>query len=314
MPAHPCDTGRLSAVGRLSVIGNISRDRPRYPDRAAHEQLGGAALLVALAAVRAGMPAAPVAVVGDDLAHLPGAVVLEGLDWTALGIQNGVSASFSLNYDTAGGLVSVVTEYGVAVQGTEHALRHVEAHLDDAYHLCCRRPLDVARLLDVLVSRAGRFSVDFFLPSAQELIPRAVPWLHSAAFVFVNLSEYRLLAEAVDISALPELVITDGPRGARVLVRGVPIAASSPPIPVDGEVTGAGDTLAGTYLARRHAGAEPDIALSAGVAAASAHIRSLPLPVPTPLVTHAVHDARPTDGSFRCTTSPTDCSPPMTGS
>ncbi|MEV5676572.1 carbohydrate kinase family protein [Streptomyces sp. NPDC052179] len=195
-----------------------------------------------------------------------------------------------------------------------HALRHVEAHPDDAYHLCCRRPLDVARLLDVLVSRAGRFSVDFFLPSAQELIPRAVPWLHRAVTVFVNLSEYRLLAEAVDISALPELVITDGPRGARVLVHGAPKAASAPPVPVDGEVTGAGDTLAGTYLARRHAGADPDIALSAGVAAASAHIRSLPLPVPTPLVTHAVHDARPTDGSFRCTTSPTDCSPPMTGS
>ncbi|WP_246150130.1 PfkB family carbohydrate kinase [Streptomyces qinzhouensis] len=282
MLARPLGSGRMSVVGRLSVIGNISRDRPRYPDRTTHEQLGGAALLVALAAVRAGMPAAPVSVVGDDLAHLPGTVNPEGLEWSALDVQPGATASFSLEYDAAGGLVSVVTDYGVAARGTEHALRHIEAHRDDAYHLCCRRPLDIAALLDALAARTGRFSVDFFLPSAHELIPRAVPWLDRAATVFVNMSECRLLAEAVDIATLPELVITDGPRGARVLVHGVPKVASAPPVPVNGEVTGAGDTLAGTYLAHRNSGAAPDIALAAGVAAASAHLRSDPLPVPAP--------------------------------
>ena len=50
----------------LSVIGNISRDLIVYPGTRT-EMLGGAALHIALAASRAGLRAAPVAVLGTDL-------------------------------------------------------------------------------------------------------------------------------------------------------------------------------------------------------------------------------------------------------
>ncbi|MEV3873690.1 carbohydrate kinase family protein [Streptomyces sp. NPDC049906] len=241
------------------------------------EQLGGAALLVSLAAARAGMPTAPVAVVGDDLAQLPETVALDGLDWSALDVFPGASAAFDLEYDAEGHLLSVVTEYGVASRGTAHALRHIADRPQDAYHLCCRRPLDVSVLLEALASRPVRFTVDFFLPSAQELIPRSVPWLARATAVFVNQAEYLLLTEALDVSVLPELVITDGPRAARVLLYGALTATSLPPTVVEGEVTGAGDTLTGTYLAHRLVGADPGRALDAGVIAATTHVRSRPV-------------------------------------
>ena len=51
----------------LGVIGNISRDQAIYAGGRHVKLLGGAALHVALAATRAGLPSAPVAVIGSDL-------------------------------------------------------------------------------------------------------------------------------------------------------------------------------------------------------------------------------------------------------
>lgn len=269
-------------VKRLDVIGNISRDLTRYPDDRGGYRLGGAALFLSLAATEAGRRAAPVCVLGSDLAHLPLAPGLDTLDWSAHLQADGASTTFDLEYDPQGELVGVGTDYGVAEGLTEHALRHVDLHPRHTYHVCCRLPLNVATVLDRLGGNGTDFSVDFFLPSAEAMIRAAAPWLPKATTLFVNAAEYRLLEQVVDPTTLPEVILTDGPRAAAVHRFGQQVASSVPPPLPPREVSGAGDTLAGTFLAHRSQGAPTAQALTAATAAAARYVTAPSLPIPAP--------------------------------
>ncbi|GGS25971.1 hypothetical protein Snoj_04530 [Streptomyces nojiriensis] len=284
-------------MDRLAVIGNISRDHTRYPDRRGGDLLGGAALHVAFAAARAGATAAPVAVIGEDLAHIPAQGRLADLDWSALRIAAGASAAFTIDYDQDGHLVAVAADYGVSEDLSGHALAHIARHPRDRYHVCCRRPLDVPAVLQVLTRCGARFSIDFFLPSAAHLIQAAAPWLAHADLVFANAAEHRLLEQVMQSTAadgvtrgtsagqvtgvLRSVVVTDGPRPVRWLHHGRPLAACAPPYARPVEVTGAGDTLAGHLLARMLHGDSPAAALRSAVLAATRHT-AVPRPVPGP--------------------------------
>ncbi|MFF8919371.1 PfkB family carbohydrate kinase [Streptomyces sp. NPDC015032] len=274
-------------MDRLAVIGNISRDHTRYPDRRGGELLGGAALHVALAAARAGATAAPVSVVGDDLAHIPAQSQLNDVDWSGLRIAAGASAAFTIDYDQEGHLIAVAADYGVSEDLTGHALAHIARHPRDRYHVCCRRPLNVPAVLEALTRCGARFSIDFFLPSAAHLIQAAAPWLAEADLVLTNAAEYRLLEQVVQSTAASEMaqgtsvgqvtrtlrgvVVTDGPRPVRWLLHGRLLAACTPPYAHPEEVTGAGDTLAGHLLARTLHGDSPAAALRSAVLAATRH-------------------------------------------
>jgi sugar/nucleoside kinase (ribokinase family) len=272
-------------MDRLLVIGNISVDQTRYPDGRRGSCVGGAALLLSLAAARAGLRAVPVAIVGDDLARLPQALGVDGLDSTGIRHAEGATASFDLDYDVHGELLSVDSHYGVAEELTAHALAFLARHGSDAAcHVCCRRPLDAAAVLAELTTRDAAFSVDFFLPSAHDMVRRAAPWLPRAATVFVNAAEYRLLSAAVDTARLPEVVITDGPRAARVLRFGLEAACVTPPSREPRDVVGAGDTLAGTFLAHRLRGVPPGQALSHAAATAAEYVAAPPVPLPSPRI------------------------------
>lgn len=95
----------MTPTARLAVIGNISVDHTHHAVRRS-SSVGGAALHIALAAATAGMCAAPVAVIGNDLRWLPNDSALAGLDWSGVGLAYGRSAAFTLNYDTAGDLAA----------------------------------------------------------------------------------------------------------------------------------------------------------------------------------------------------------------
>ncbi|MCQ8773083.1 hypothetical protein [Streptomyces telluris] len=112
---------------RIAVIGNISRDLIRRPGREACEQLGGAALHMALAAARAGHRVAPVAVVGADLAQLPTVLALQNLDWSTLTTLPAPSASaaFDITYDPQGHVTTCHSTYGASGHLTRQALAHV---------------------------------------------------------------------------------------------------------------------------------------------------------------------------------------------
>ncbi|PCG88025.1 carbohydrate kinase family protein [Streptomyces sp. WZ.A104] len=267
---------------RLDVIGNVSLDLTRYPDDRGGSRIGGAALFVSVAATRAGRRAAPVCVLGNDLAHLPKVPGLDVLDWSARLQADGPSTTFDLQYDPQGELVGVGTDYGVAEILTEHALAHVDAHPRATFHVCCRRPLEVPAVLGRLAEFAADFSVDFFLPSAEAMIRAAAPWLPKATTLFLNTAEYRLLDQVVDCGTLPEVVVTDGPRAAVVRGFGRRIASAVPPPQFPYEISGAGDTLAGTFLAHRSRGATATQALSEATAAASRYVAAPFLPIPAP--------------------------------
>jgi sugar/nucleoside kinase (ribokinase family) len=269
-------------VTGLGVIGNISIDTTHYPDGRTHVLLGGAALYVSLAAARAGARARPVAVVGDDLTHLPAASWPETLDLTHVARVAGPSCRFELTYGADGQLVGITSAYGVAEALTAHALAPLGQSDCDRWHVCCRRPLDVGQVLERLMREKRPFSLDFHLASASEQISAAKAALPYAEVVFVNAAEYRLLSELVAVAELATVVVSDGPREVALLRHGRCISTQMPdPDPVV-EVTGAGDTLAGTFLAETLHSASESNALAAAVTAATQQARHPPVPYEPP--------------------------------
>jgi sugar/nucleoside kinase (ribokinase family) len=263
----------------LGVIGNISLDTTSYPDGSTHRQLGGAALHVALAAASAADrgAVAPIAVVGDDLAWIRTDDRLAALDVASLSVTAGRSCAFNLRYDDTAQLTGIDCDYGVSTGLTRHALSVIGQH--DQYHVCCRHPLDAPAVLERLAGWC--FSVDFYVSSASAFVVNAAPLLTGASLIFVNAAEAELLADVVDIARLPAVVVSDGSRTARMLRHGRVVAQAEPAAVEALEVTGAGDTLAGTFLAHRANGCDDQQALRYAVAAATDAVQHMGLPLVT---------------------------------
>ncbi len=280
--AHAAVTSSGGSVTRLAVIGNISLDTAIYPNGPSRTTLGGGALHVALAATRAGLAAGPVSVIGSDLDRIRTDSRLAGIDWSAAATRRGRSATFTLIYTADGELAELDADYGAAASLTDHALARIRAQVDDRYHVCCRRPLDIATILHAL-SHSGRpFSIDFMVSSARQAIPSTAALIHRADVVFVNSAEYQLLTAAVSARTLPAVIVTDGPRPARLFHEGRLAANVTPPPTAAIEVTGAGDTLTGTFLAARAAGQSESAALYQAVLAAARHTAMPGLSVDAP--------------------------------
>jgi sugar/nucleoside kinase (ribokinase family) len=126
-------------------------------------------------------------------------------------------------------------------------------------------------VLTVLMHAATPFSLDFFLPSAAESITAAANALPMAHVVFVNAAEYDLLTDAVATRDLREVLVTDGSRPAQLIRSGRCVARVTPPQVATVDMTGCGDTMAGTFLAARIAGLDDAVALEWAVHAASRH-------------------------------------------
>jgi len=81
-------------------------------------------------------------------------------------------------------------------------------------------------------------------------------------------------AEIVGVPEAPEVILTRGSAGATLLAGAAEISVPGLRIDPLVDAAGAGDALAGAYLARRLAGAPPEAALRAGVIAASLSCRA----------------------------------------
>ena len=267
----------------LAVIGNISQDISAYPDGRHHTNLGGAALHLALAATHAGLAAAPVSVIGRDLAWILTDRRLQTLDLDGVAVTGDEhSCAFRLTYDAHGDLIDVTAHYGAAQHLTEHTLYRLDRY--QRFHVCCRRPLDAARVLTAITARAATFSVDFITSSAADYLAAVAHLLPQAEMVFTNDAEYRLLAATLDPGSLQAIVVTRGAGPATLYRYGRPRATVQPPTTEAVDLTGAGDTLAGTLLAATAAGATDREALHSAVTAATAKVGTLHhvLPPPAP--------------------------------
>ncbi len=254
-------------MSTLAVIGNISRDLAVYPDGRRFEQLGGAAFHVARAAVKAGVPAAPISVIGADLRWIHSDPRLANIDLTDVRLAVGKSCTFKLTYTATGELSSIASSFGVARWLTRHSLDTLGGRT--RYHVSCRRPLDAQAVLSRLAREQTPFSADFHIASASALIKSTAPFLCQAEVVFVNAAEYSALTGLIDPNSLAAVVVSDGPRPVLLHRYGRRVAEVSPARIDPVEVTGAGDTLAGTFLARVTSGDPPAVALRVAVAAAS---------------------------------------------
>jgi sugar/nucleoside kinase (ribokinase family) len=259
-------------VSTLTVLGNISRDQAIYPDGRRFSLLGGAALHVARAACRAGVACGLVSVIGTDLDWIRSDPRLAGLDLSHVATREESSCAFILTYTAAGTLASIGCSFGATESLTSHCLTAIGHH--GHYHVCCRRPLDVAAVLGRLTRDGLAFSADFHLASAGELIRVALPFLPLASAVFVNTAEFTILAALIDPARLAAVVISDGPREARLMRHGRITAAIQPPDAPLVEATGAGDSLAGTFLAAQAAGLGDHAALRSAVLAATQAIQA----------------------------------------
>ena len=170
---------------------------------------------------------------------------------------------------------SAESDFGVGEQLTDHAL----ATIADAsrLHVCCRRPLDTSRFVPLL--RGRPYSVDFFLPSIQTNVQALRPVIDDAEGVFVNAAEFAALRDLVEVSRLRLVVVTDGPRSAVALRHGRIVADVQPPVAQAVEVTGAGDTVTGVFLASKATGQDDRDALRSAVQAASRSLRLVDLPI-----------------------------------
>jgi sugar/nucleoside kinase (ribokinase family) len=258
-------------MNRLAVIGNISRDTAVYPDGRQFEMLGGAALYIARAATGAGLPAAPVSVIGSDLGWITTDPRLSSADRSRVKVVPGRSCAFHFTYDAGGQVTALRADFGAARELTSHALSVIGGHA--SYHVCCRRPLDAAAVLAQLTAAGVCFSADFNIASIAELAPATARYLPRSAVVFVNAAEFAILSAVVDHTSLPAVVISDGPRDVTVLRAGRTTAIARPPHTTASEVTGAGDTLAGVFLAGMARNLSDSDALHAAVTAAARSTR-----------------------------------------
>ncbi|HVA31758.1 MAG TPA: PfkB family carbohydrate kinase [Gaiellaceae bacterium] len=221
-------------MASLAVIGHLSRDvvaggAPRIGGGPWH----AARALAVLGADAVVVAACGAADEGAFRAELEGAGVPFELH------AQGTTTAFSLVYDESGARTMTVDAIG------EPFAPEVDA---DWVH--------VAPLLrgDVAVPRAPHVLLD-----GQGLVRRPAlgPLVLDADYdrdVLRGVSILKLAAEEAAVVGpvdVPELVVTDGLRGATV--NGTHIAAD----PVDADPTGAGDMFAASYLAARAAGAEP---------------------------------------------------------
>lgn len=162
-----------------------------------------------------------------------------------------------------------------------------------ARHVCCRRPLDVHRVLNALTRHDTAVRIDFYLPSAAENMAAAAEFLPRTRYVFVNQAEYDLLTTTVAPRALPAVLVTDGPHPALLLRHGRRSAQVLPThVPVR-RPTGAGDTVTGTFLAAQATGDTDQNALERAVATATERVCG---DVRPPTVRAAVQPVEPAPG------------------
>lgn len=262
----------------LAVIGNISRVKSCYQGGRTCEFVGGGAFHVALASASAGILTSPISLVGTDLRWLWNVPLSSNLDLSFVDVLRGESSRFEITYDAEGAVKEIECRYGVATDLVLHARQLIGRHKQ--YHVCCRQPLSPEDVLADLVRTKVSFSVDFYVSSAVEMIARCVPFLPHANACFFNSREYELLCNHLEPDCLECVVVSDGSRAVHIFRYGKQVARILPRAMTPLEVTGAGDTLAGTLIAAWWHGFDDVTAGRMAIDAATSSLAGPALPIP----------------------------------
>jgi 2-dehydro-3-deoxygluconokinase len=279
----------VGAVGEGLL--EVSLD-PTLAEASLGRGFGGDAANVAVMAAKSGAHARLLTRVGDDTA---GRMLLEfwrgaGVDLSAVGVDPDAPTGLYVNerdelgthrfsYHRTGSAASLLARRhaapgflrGLDVLHVTGITLAISASASEAAELAAER----AREAGVPVS----FSVNYREPLKPDR-ERLAAFARAADLVFLSVEDARALlgAERVeDVAAalaIPatEIVMTHG-AGPATLLSGRAIHALAPPRVEAIDTAGAGDALAGAYLAARFSGAEPRRALAHGVVAGALSCR-----------------------------------------
>jgi ribokinase len=275
VPSVPARSGSALFVGDIGWDTTVVVDRMPEPDEKVHtdrftEDVGGVVTNAAVACALAGVPARLACRLPEDLAGTAAAVALAARG-VALQAERGPGATCrALVLLDPSGEKRLILVPGASMYPSQAAVAGLL--LDAAWvHTAL---YDVRAGAD-LIARCRAAGV----PCSVDLEPATLPadldalghLLRGCRAVFVNARASAVVGpDRLHALGIPEVVEALGPAGARLTTLGgaVDVPAPAPLRPVL-DTTGAGDALAGWYVAERVRGATPSDALRTAVAAAS---------------------------------------------
>ncbi|MFE7974343.1 carbohydrate kinase family protein [Streptomyces shenzhenensis] len=248
------------------------------PDQKTHafENLvsaGGVAANSAVACARQGIDTALLAVVGDDVfgTYSREFLAARGVDVTGVTTAPGRTA-LSVCTLAEDGEKRLVYTSSVSQYPPLERVRGADLAGVDWIHTSCLHPEGAAVLAERARAAGIPMSIDLELLALAHGMDALAPTLSGAAVVFINEQTAAAIGDVPGFSArhrLKSVVRTGGLRGAALTYGFDEIAVAPPPADRIIDTTGAGDCLAGVYIARFLSGADPHAALRAAVASAT---------------------------------------------
>jgi sugar/nucleoside kinase (ribokinase family) len=259
----------------LVLIGHVGFATDRTANGSI-SYVGGSGFVVAFAASALLDGVGLVAQVGEDfdldiLRRLP-------IDMNGIAVRSGVSARLRID-QASDGTISFGSDLGVAAEPSFD--RYPAAYLHARYvHLGTAPPRQQLAWLKYLRDKGchAQVSVDMFEPFVATEPGACREICDRADLIFLNEAEHRDLYRGRPHPSAP-IVLKHGPGGAEFLGDGV---RHRIPAPRADEVDpiGAGEILAGSFLALRARGLAEDRALACAVAAATRSVTELGVPGP----------------------------------
>lgn len=260
-----CHPGvRPGIHGPLVIIGHVGFATSQTA-RGSITSVGGSGFAAAFAAVALLDGAGLVAQVGDDFDL--GVLRALGIGMEGISVLPGASARFRIEQPRDGSL-SFTSDLGVAAEPRFDLFP--EAYLQARFvHLGSAPPRQQLAWLEFLRAQGcqAQVSVDMFEPFVAAEPEACREACARADFIFLNEAEYRGLYDGRACPPVP-VVRKHGPGGAEYLAAGSAYRIPAPPAD-EVDPIGAGEILAGAFLALRARGLAEEQALTCSVAAAA---------------------------------------------
>jgi len=261
-------TGYASLDYAVRLAGQAMGDRTTLisaRDAGAWPRAGGCPTYIAAAAARAGARALPVMWVGQGAEGtlFSGAVAALGLPTQGIGIMAAPRSPTALMIYQADG--SCICLYDPALDRSERLTSAQTALIAGASHVCIS--VGPPHLMDAIMDACPAGARLYWaVKNDPDAFPAALCARLSARadVIFCNAAERGLLGPTGAV-----LVQTRGAAGVAVTEGGHSVELPAPPVATH-DTTGAGDSLAGGFIAAEMAGAGPVAAARAGLQAAAA--------------------------------------------
>ncbi len=253
----------------LAIIGDVAFDNLFNLDKQeTTNKLAGSAYIAAVGASTVSKRVGIVARAGEDFPRSK--LEKRGIDIRGLAVVNDRKTARYSVFCRNGEVCEFKEERNVASEA--HPEIFPESYLTAKYiHLATCPPNHHLIWLENLSTRINSqttISVDIFETFIKKYPELTMATLKKAGMIFMNEHELGLLRQFGEVSFSVPMILKKGPVGAVYINGPEIIAARAPKVPVR-DTTGAGEVLAGTFLALRTQGTPVEEALQKAVNTAS---------------------------------------------